>query len=87
MEALLARLRRQADDILMVAPADGLGKMWASHANIRLLCWDQAAGGISQSPAIGLILCAGGVPLTGTGGSGVARGMPWRPWTLARKPC
>lgn len=41
-EDLLNRLKRQADDLVLVAPADATGKLWARLADIRLLCWDRA---------------------------------------------
>jgi hypothetical protein len=49
IDLLVMRLRRQADDILVVAPADKIGALWGRVANIRLLCWDR-----SDNPA-GLI--------------------------------
>lgn len=39
---LLARLKRQADDILVVAPTGTVGRLWAAETDIRLLCWDRA---------------------------------------------
>ncbi|MFO7654779.1 MAG: SPOR domain-containing protein [Candidatus Krumholzibacteriia bacterium] len=40
---LLARLRRQADDLILVLPADENGAVWARRAPIRLLTWDRLA--------------------------------------------
>ncbi|MCP4290370.1 MAG: SPOR domain-containing protein [bacterium] len=40
---LLKRLKRQADDILITAPANAVGRLWSVEANIRLLCWDRSA--------------------------------------------
>lgn len=39
---LINRLKRQADDLILVAPANEAGKLWARLADIRLLCWDRA---------------------------------------------
>jgi cell division protein FtsN len=44
-EDLINRLKRQADDLVLVAPADSLGKLWGPLADIRLLCWDRARKG------------------------------------------
>lgn len=41
-EDLVNRLKRQADDLILVAPANSLGRLWAQVADIRLLCWDRA---------------------------------------------
>lgn len=41
VDQLLGRLRRQADDILVVAPLDTAG-LWGRVADIRLLCLDRA---------------------------------------------
>ena len=42
---LLTRLRRQADDILILAPLDPTGRLWNEAADIRLLCRDRARMG------------------------------------------
>lgn len=41
-EDLVNRLKRQADDLVLVAAADATGLLWAPLADIRLLCWDRA---------------------------------------------
>lgn len=41
-EDLVNRLKRQADDLMLVAPADAAGLLWGPLADIRLLCWDRA---------------------------------------------
>ena len=41
VDTLLTRLRRQADDLLLVAPSDSTGLLWAPAAAIRILCWDR----------------------------------------------
>ncbi len=41
---LVARLRRQADDVLVVAPVD-TAELWGRLADIRLLCLDRARRG------------------------------------------
>ena len=38
---LLTRLRRQADDIIILAPLDPTGRLWNAAADIRLVCWDR----------------------------------------------
>lgn len=73
IEALLARLRRQADDILLVAPADDLGRMWAGHAHIRLLCWDQSAEVTQSLRQLATSFAESGTPLTGMVGLGEPR--------------
>lgn len=37
---LLARLRRQADDLVLVLPAKLRSQPWFEASNIKLLCWD-----------------------------------------------
>lgn len=41
VDTLLTRLRRQADDLLLVAPSDSTGLLWAPASAIRILCWDR----------------------------------------------
>jgi len=43
VDTLLTRLRRQADDLLLVAPSDSTGLLWAPASAIRILCWDRQA--------------------------------------------
>ncbi len=45
---LVARLRRQADDLILVAPHGPLGLLWARVADIRLFCWDQEERGARE---------------------------------------
>lgn len=40
---LLSRLRRQADDLILVLPAKLRSQPWLAAAHIRLLCWDLLA--------------------------------------------
>ena len=42
IEHLITRLRRQADDLLVVLPGGAHAAAWARKADIRLLCHDQA---------------------------------------------
>ena len=42
IEHLITRLRRQADDLLVVLPGGARAAAWARKADIRLLCHDQA---------------------------------------------
>lgn len=55
VDTLVTRLRRQADDLLIVAPADSLGRLWAPAAGIRVLCWDRH----TMSPADAAEVAAG----------------------------
>ncbi len=68
---LLVRLKRQTDDILIVAPANSVGKFWAAEADLRLLCWDRA----HRSPGLveGVLegFSAAGVPVSGLVGFGL----------------
>ncbi len=72
ISGLLRRLQRQADDVIICAPADAIGRRWAAQANLRLLCWDRAtrAGGLVEGLAHSLE--EAGMPLTGL----VAYGLP-----------
>jgi len=42
IERVLSRLKRQADDLLVVAPVSSMGYKWAQVADLRLLCWDRS---------------------------------------------
>ena len=42
IDQVVSRLRRQADDVLLVCPLDERGRMWAKTADIRILCWNTA---------------------------------------------
>lgn len=68
---LLRRLRRQADDVLICAPADAIGRSWSAWADLRLLCWDRAqrAGGLVDDLAGNLE--SAGTPLTHLVGFGL----------------
>jgi hypothetical protein len=68
---LVARLRRQADDIFLVAPADEVGLMWAATADIRLVCWDRSQGDSPSLAAISQMYSSAGHALTGAVGFGV----------------
>nr|MEE4269738.1 SPOR domain-containing protein [Candidatus Krumholzibacteria bacterium] len=68
---LIHRLKRQADDLLLVAPADDLGQMWARMADIRLLCWDRARTSAAAVEEICTAFEDSGDPLTGLIGFGL----------------
>lgn len=70
-EDLINRLKRQADDLVLVAPANVAGKLWARLADIRLLCWDR----VSKPAELIERICAGfeaaDTPLTSLIGFGL----------------
>ena len=68
---LVSRLKRQADDILVVAPADTAGRLWASEADIRLLCWDRAQRSASLVDDLVENFSAANIPLMGLIGFGL----------------
>jgi cell division septation protein DedD len=65
IKALMARLRRQADDILVVAPAHAAGQMWAQAAEVRILCWDPATLSRVENEQLATEFAAAGTPVTG----------------------
>jgi hypothetical protein len=65
IKALMARLRRQADDILVVAPAHAAGLMWAEAADTRILCWDPATLSRVENDRLAAEFAAAGTPVTG----------------------
>lgn len=65
IKALMARLRRQADDILVVAPAHAGGLMWAEAADTRILCWDPATLSRVENDQLAAEFAAAGTPVTG----------------------
>jgi hypothetical protein len=64
IDSLLTRLRRQADDLLLVAPADSLGRRWAPAAGIRIFCWDRETLSPEDAAALTREFSAAGCPLT-----------------------
>lgn len=64
VDTLLTRLRRQGDDLLLVAPANDLGLLWAPAAGIRILCWDQQTMTDQAAGAISNLFSDAGCPLT-----------------------
>ncbi len=70
---LLGRLKRQADDVLITAPADSVGRLWAAEADIRLLCWDRAERSASLVNNLLESFEGVGIPLTGLVGFGLPR--------------
>ncbi len=68
---LLVRLKRQADDILVVAPADTVGRLWAAEADLRLLCWDRAQRSATLMDEVAENFSAAGIALTGMIGFGL----------------
>ena len=69
--ALLARLRRQADDVIIVAPSGAQGRAWAVHAQIRLLCWDQLSLSADAAEQLVGSCREAGYEITGLVGFGV----------------
>lgn len=67
---LVNRLRHQADDLILVAPADAIGELWAPVANLRLLCWDRATRTADDLAGLLESLAAKGTPLSGLVGFG-----------------
>ncbi len=68
---LVGRLRRQADDLILVAPADKIGAQWAPMAGIRLLCWDRSSRSSAQMDGIVKSLAESGSGMTGLVGFGL----------------
>lgn len=64
IDSLLARLRRQADDLLLVAPADSVGRLWAPAAAIRIFCWDRKTMSDEEAGSISAGFTEAGCPLT-----------------------
>ncbi len=64
IDSLMTRLRRQADDLLLVAPADSLGRLWAPAAAIRIFCWDRKTMSGEEAGAISAGFTEAGCPLT-----------------------
>ncbi len=73
IEQLVKRLRRQADDLILVAPADGIGELWAAAAGIRLLCWDRARRSAAEIEGLVESFAAAGSGLTGLVGFGLPK--------------
>ena len=64
IDTLLTRLRRQGDDVLLVAPSDFPGLMWAPAAAIRIFCWDKQAMSENEAAIIAAGFAEAGCPLT-----------------------
>ncbi len=70
LDQLLARLRRQADDLLVILPGGPAGAAWAQRADIRLLCHDQQTLTPPRLAAVVANLTAAGVAPTALVGFG-----------------
>lgn len=70
IEHLITRLRRQADDLLVVLPGGAHAAPWARKADIRLLCHDQAVLTPSRLGAVVANLTDAGVAPTALLGFG-----------------
>ncbi len=70
---LLDRLKRQADDILVTAPADAVGRLWAAEADLRLLCWDRSQRSASLVNNLLESFESVEIPLTGLVGFGLPK--------------
>jgi hypothetical protein len=64
VDGLITRLRRQADDLLIVAPTGSLGRLWAPAAGIRVLCWDKETMDPGRAEAVARDLEEARCPLT-----------------------
>jgi hypothetical protein len=64
IDSLLTRLRRQGDDLLLVAPADAMGRLWAPAAGIRILCWDRASLSADEAGVLAGEFESAGCPIT-----------------------
>ncbi len=73
IQQLVNRLRRQSDDLILVAPADKIGALWAPLAGIRLLCWDRASRPVAEMEGLVASLAENGAGLTGLVGFGLPR--------------
>lgn len=71
MDLMLKRLKRQADDILLVLPANAAGLQWAQLAPIRLLCRDRSLDLSDSQEQFMAEAAAAGAPLTGVVGFGI----------------
>ncbi len=79
IEQLLGRLRRQADDVLVVLPGGVQAAAWAKRADIRVLCHDQATLSPQRLAAVVANLTDAGVAPTALLGFGQAQAVPARP--------
>ena len=58
-------------DLVLVAPANESGRLWASLADIRLLCWDRATKPAEVIDRVRASFEKAGVPMTGLIGFGL----------------
>lgn len=65
IDQILSRLRRQADDIILVCPLGEAGRWWAPAAEIRIFCWNTGATSGERVAAVVEGLERSGTPLTG----------------------
>jgi sporulation related protein len=65
IDQILSRLRRQADDIILVCPLGEAGRWWAPNAEIRILCWNAPATSVERIETIVDGLDRSETPLTG----------------------
>lgn len=68
---LVARLRRQSDDLIIVLPAEPAAAAWCRTADIRLLAWDQLEHTSAETAAAIEALRAQGIVLEAIIGFGV----------------
>ncbi len=64
IDTLVTRLRRQSDDLLLVAPANSFGRLWAPSAIIRIFCWDRQTMSDEEAGAVAAGFTEVGCPLT-----------------------
>jgi cell division septation protein DedD len=70
LQQLVARLRLQADDLIITAPLNDLGKLWMAEADVRLLCWDRTSRSQTATEALLAGLAARGDVVDGLIGFG-----------------
>jgi len=68
---LVSRLRRQGDDLIIVAPAAPVAAPWCRAADIRLLAWDRLGREEEEILALVTTLRESGIVLEGLVGFGV----------------
>lgn len=71
VEKLLSRLRRQIDDLIITAPLDATGLVWARQATMCVLCWDRLLRPTSDMQAMVHRLQDEGIPVAGIVGFGL----------------
>ena len=71
VEKLVSRLRRQIDDLIITAPLDAAGLVWARQATMCVLCWDRLLRPTTEMQAMVHRLQDEGIPVAGIVGFGL----------------